>query len=291
MVTNPTIWLAAFVVYAAASLQWSAGDHSLSGLWLASLVAAYAIGATTKNVRPIWLVFLCLCTLNLIYCGWLWFGEDRYAYGLAGNQNYFGYALALGLAAAIAYDMLWFVPVAAVGLWFALSRWALVVAAVAAVVGLWRRYPMLSILLVAAYLLIAISYPREGSLFQRLGIWQDTLNQLTLWGHGYGSFLQNYAAWPVHRNLTGLVAPHAYNDYLELVFELGIGAVFAVFAVILALRYSGPDRLICAIFILSGLSYFPLYIPILGHLFVMSLGHHTRQRQDTSSLAFAFPRR
>ena len=114
---------------------------------------------------------------------------------------------------------------------------------------------------------------------QRLGIWQDTINHLTFFGSGWGSFQSAYEGFAVKTNMTLLIAPHAYNDALELMFDLGIGSILAWWLV--ALSWEGrnwPDRLVCLTFFVCGLTYFPLWI--VGPFFTLTLGHLSQTKDQ-----------
>lgn len=288
MILNPTIWLAAFAIYAASPLVWFSPGPGPS-IWLASLVVAYAIGMYIRDLKWVWIAFMGLIIANLAFCGYIWYALDSYNFGWAGNQNYFGCAIALGVAAAIVYNQLWFLPLAFVGLWFTGSQGAIVASAIAILAGLGKRLYVLAPLLVfLAILIIFPDYPRSGSLAQRLGIWQDTINHLNLWGHGYGSFTEGYKSFGIHTNVTYYLPEHAYNDYLEAVYELGVGAAFLCIGIGLTLLIPGP-RLIPFTFLILGLTYFPFHVPVLAQLFAMSLGHLARMetRSCVSFLRFS----
>lgn len=284
---GPSLWLAAWLVYAAASLQWTTGSPALLSLWLVSLPVAYCIGAVV-DVRRVWLAFFVLIVLSTCFALYQWYAWDFYAYGLAGNQNYMGCAIAIAIAAAISFDMLWFLPIGAFGLWWCLSRGAIVASAVAIIVGLWRRFPVASVALVFLCALVFLEAPpRDGSMFQRLGVWYDTLLHVKPWGWGYGSFQTAYASWPIHTNMVLSIAPHAYNDYLEMLLELGLGTVPFVIGVILCAEGRGPSRLVLLTFVLLSLTYFPLSVPILGQLFAFTLGHLAASRERSLHVALA----
>lgn len=269
----------ASVAYAAASILWSTGDRVVAGIWLLVLVCTFLLGARLASIRGVWLCFCLLCTWNLVAALIEFYGMDFEGYGLAGNPNYFGCALALGVAAAIGYHFWWFLPIGLGGLAWVQSRGAIFAASVACFAGLWYRYRVTGFVVLAACI-IAITQirPETYGPFHRLGIWQDTLNHLTFWGTGFGSFSAEYARFAVKTNAAFTLAGHAYNDILELIFSLGIGSVF-VWGLI-AVCFEGrdwPDRLICLTFGALSLTYFPLWV--VGPLFTLTLGHLSQTKE------------
>lgn len=259
-----------FVAYAAASISWSAGDKALAGATLAAWVLCFA-GGRVIDAKPIW--FACMALTGPMIFLWDWFEL---------NPNYLAAAIAVTLASAIAYRVWLYLPLGIFGLIFCQSRGALLAAGVAMLIGLWcwsRFWALISVL--AAILVIASQKP-DGliSFTTRLGIWQDTINHYILWGHGLGSFQAFYTALPVHTNMIQ-IAPHAYNDYFELISDLGIGAIIPITFLIIAWEFPNPPaKLILLTFFVLSLTHFPLWIPIVGNLFAFTLGDLTSQRKS-----------
>ena len=119
---------------------------------------------------------------------WLGLGFDQAMgqnpNGLHGNANYFACALAMALAAALGERLYWFLPIGALGLWLSGSRTAIMAVGVVAVSWLWSRskYAVMIAVPLTVVAILASSGGRGEGLLPRLGVWQDTLNHLTLWG-------------------------------------------------------------------------------------------------------------
>lgn len=261
-----------FVAYATASTVWGSGDkaYALAYLWL--LILAFFAGRIL-DADKIWMVVAGFSSLM--------FGFSLTVIPL--NPNYVGAFLAISLAGAIAYRLWYFFPVLGFGLWWCQSRGALLAAAVACLIGLWRwdRFYAICTALIAVLLIVSQKSDGTLSLFSRLGVWQDTINHLTIFGHGWGSFQSTYASWPVHLNMGAQFAPHAYNDYLELISDLGIGAILPVMFVIVAWEYHNPAaKLILITTLALSLTHFPLWIPLVGHMFAYTLGDLTSQERN-----------
>jgi hypothetical protein len=102
------------------------------------------------------------------------------------------------------------------------------------------------------------------SLGERLLIWQTTISDLTPFGHGIGSFFATYPHWET-----------AHNDALQLVSELGIGAIpfLAIFAIGL---YRGwpqtAERAALVALMVEGVVSFPLHMPTTAFLGMALVG-------------------
>lgn len=267
----------ALAVYTATSLWWSNADLVYSSVYLVSLAIAGIAGYRLEAFREVWLGCCIAVTLNLA-------STPVLVYGLFGNPNVFGCAIALCLAAALAYHFYWFLPIAGFGLWYCSSRTALLGAGVACLLGLWRRFPATAVCAVILVVptILWIKDDIGASLYSRAGIWEDTINHLTFFGRGWGAFFNDYAAFYKHTNMTLTLANHAYNDLLELIFELGIFAVLAFWLFVLALEADHEHRTILLTYAALSLTFFPLYTPFVGHLVVFTLASALRQTRSYS---------
>lgn len=276
----------ALVVYAAISILWSVGDKRMASAHLLVLSLSFILGVFLHDLRRIWLLLLWASVANLAVAlaEWHWWGFA--GYGLAGNPNYLGCILAITLAAGIGYRFWWYLPVAIPALLWTQSRGAIFAGGVALMIGLWHRAKATGWIALLIALIVVSQVKTEGgagSLLNRLGIWQDTMMNLTFFGHGWGSFQEAYTAFPVKTNMTGYIASHAYNDVLELLFELGIGSIF--FWTLVLISFEGqhfPGRIICLTFFAAGLTYFPFWI--LGPVLMLTLGHLSQTKDENQWL-------
>lgn len=259
-----------FLAYA----LWSATENHWFLIYLA---LAYAYGFIIPP-RVVWLITCALLSVGLFVTLGGWYIGIFSPAGLFGNLNYLGVAFAPAFIAALAYQIPLFLPVAAVGLWWSQCRAAIVAAGICWMAMLWPRYRITILALTAAALtLFMVQKDPASSYLTRIGIWQDTTERLSLFGVGWSDYMPHWQSWPVHRNMTLLIAPHAYNDFLELLFLLGIGAIPLFLLIILALDASTTDRAILGCFLLLGLTYFPFFIPGVAHVFAFTLGSAIRQ--------------
>jgi len=280
----PVLLGVAATIYAATSLFWSSGDLAVNAAQISVLAGAFFLGVWMRNIKEVWVyyeTFVCLC-FAVSFGYWLLYDSNELL-----NPNILGCALALGLAAAIGYRHWVFLAVVPVGLWFCASRAAWAGAAAAVFVGFWHTYRATGWCLALLSILGATLAPKisaSESLWHRLGVWQDTLNNLSFWGAGWGAWADAYHGFALHRNMTLMFPPHAYNDILELLFDLGIGSVliWALVAVSLEGR-DRTDRLVLIVFFVLSLTYFPL--TFVGPMVALSLGHLSQTKEKSPWLA------
>ena len=200
-----------------------------------------------------------------------------FSFGLFGNPNALGIALALAIASGLAYcsTQAWILlPVYIAGLAYCQSRTALIGAAGALLIWLWSRSKALVLLtIIAAVGSFYLEWHGGSSMAQRVGIWQSTLMNLTWHGGGLGSFYHDFWLFPIHINATLVHANHAYNDFLELIFDLGLGTI--PLWIFLAGVVSEADRheaLILLTYAITALAFFPLFIFPIGTFVAGVLG-------------------
>lgn len=274
----------AFICYAAVSLLWASGNKVEVFSFLLSIVLSFLLGYFLQSLQGIWIgfsVFLCLNVLLVILykldlTPWGW----SLPWGIYGNPNLLGCTLAIGLASALAYRLWIFIPPPAIGLWLTQSRGAILGASAALFLWTWPRSRFWAIILLNLGVLAVFlsSHNQAEGIFVRLGIWQDTLSHLTVLGSGLGSFYDAYWTWPVHRNVGFERAGHTYNDFLELTFELGFGAIFLWFFLIKVMSDSRNEvKLVVWTYLAVALTFYALWVPPIGQLVALSLGHMTRR--------------
>lgn len=168
-----------------------------------------------------------------------------------------------GSVAAIVIMMLlvnrrpWLIPGVAPGLVLSHSRgaWA------ALAIGLLAHYTRRPLLLLALTLGLAFLYSHapNSSDHQRLEIWRATWVHLTFWGNGLGSFQHLWMGNPV-------VHPeYAHNEYLQIVFEIGIWAIipFSILALALS-RSAATSWPTTVVFLFLACFTMPFYMPVVA---------------------------
>lgn len=278
--SRPELYGGVGLLYATISVFFAKDGEGMDLVFLLTFAVAWAVGRTS-DIKVIWKGYLLFMLFPIAV---LFFDLD--ANGLFGNPNVLACAIAMGIAGAFAFDLLWFIPVGVVGLVATHSRGPILAVGVVALAWLWNwsRVIAICLFLISAVIAWSLSGGRDASLWARLGIWQDTINHLTLFGTGYGSFYDEYFTFSVRTNSYDFArASHAYNDALELVFELGLGAI--PIWIMIALCLEGPgSKFVPLCFAILSLTYFPLSVFPVGQLFFMSLGRLARERQSNGSL-------
>jgi O-antigen ligase len=162
------------------------------------------------------------------------------------------------------------------GLYLSNSRgaWALVAFGIIAYF-IRKPFILLTATLVAASWVASSLYVNE---IQRLEIWRYAINLMVWTGHGVGSFAE---LW-YHDNARLWKPEYVHNDYLQLIFEYGIGVV-PLFAVgfWLAMQKSSamwPLYITCCI---CACFAFPFYTPITAFIWALACGGIIRKSHGT----------
>jgi hypothetical protein len=112
----------------------------------------------------------------------------------------------------------------------------------------------------------------------RVSLWLDTLDGLTFFGHGIGSWYGLYPLTATRTDSLLMREAHAHNDFLELWFDLGTpGIVMLCIFGCVALRGSDrAARAILAAFVMEALVAFPLHLPCTAVLAALAAGRLIR---------------
>lgn len=273
------IWLGAlFLGYALASLAWAPEINALAIANLVGLAGAFWLGL--QGIRLWREVMWAAIAIGIVYLIWP-----------IVNPNYMGCFLALGIAVGL-YIRNPMVVLIVPPLVATQSRGAIIASTATIAITFARRFPVAVLCTcVAALILVVDQKAIGGSLTQRLGIWEVTLADLVPWGHGWGTFQHTFIMIPIKINMTGLIAPHAYNDYIELLSDLGLGVIPLTILVAFALLEGSGPRTIAICFLILGLTYFPLQIPIVAQVFALALGELIRSTRTQSLPAYSMSMR
>lgn len=275
-------WGSLFLLYAGASILWSPGDKLWAAAVVASLAGAFLAGRLLVDLRRVWQVYCAFIVVNVCFV----LLSNQIPFGIYGNPNYLGCAVAMAFVGALVYRQWWFLPIGGLGLLLTQSRGAIFATGLGLLLFTWSKSKLGALALLGlAILLVANLKPGSAEPFvQRMGFWQDTVTHFTIFGSGFGSFFEAYGSWPLHTSEALARPAHAYNDLIEVLFELGIGTIPLWVALILAFEAQSPQRLICVTFFALGLTFFPLFVLPCGQLFAMAVGQLSRERKPYGSL-------
>lgn len=267
----------AALAWSALSLTWAYNvPDAVWGLWLLSIWAgAFWLGSTLHDFEPLLkglAAGLAVSTAAAIaqHLGYApTFADPKGSpSGLFYNSTVLAANSALVLIALVSHRLwLWTLPLLP-ALWLANSRGAFLVLVAVYIARQFHWLVSLTILTAAAIIFISLVAPGTSD-YVRLSIWGVALHNLNLLGHGIGSFAAIYYV------KDGAVThpEFAHNDYIQLWFELGIGAVaiYFIYATCLLHRQSlyWPTFLGFAIY---SLFWFPLYAPLSAFLGALVAG-------------------
>lgn len=267
---------AAFLAYVAWSITWTPEPwDGLYTLWHFIILAlAFRLGNTDLDLRPLWKglaigVGISSCVAALQYLGYTIVPTATPYAGIYYNGVASGAISAVAIVALLTIDQWYWVAILIPGLLLSGSRGAIFAAAFGTLLTFHRRAWVALIPLGAASI---ITYHLGPSDIQRFTIWSAALNHLDFWGNGAGSFLSVLMQTP-----HGLQHPeYAHNDYLQLVFEFGIGTLFLIPFVIPCAQYQHSlFPILGAVFLLAMVAM-PLHIPVVAFVFAVASGRLCR---------------
>lgn len=272
---TPIWWLLGWL---AVTAVWSEPYEAYWALWLVALFAGlFLIGTQIEDMRPIVLWFSVGVLVAAAFAPWMP-GEFSFYAGLfAPNPVPLGEAAALAVAGCIACRILWATPFLFAAVLASGSRGALLSVLTVGAVLVWQHRPRWLLALVPAGAAAILGsyfigvHAGFSTVTERLAIWKGSVADLTMAGHGLGSF---YGLFPRFAEISTLtVRPdHAHNEDLHLLFEAGlIGAgLFALACCALYLRAARhPEALVlCAVCPIALVS-FPFHMP--ATLFLVAL--------------------
>lgn len=281
-----THWVAlAFFAYALASLWWS--PSPFDGVF--TIATFLAIGMTflfgqrcdlRSVIIGLGLGFIPSLVIGAIQWSKHDIGHDPVT-GLFISQSLFGDIAALVLIVAMTQRLWWLVPVLAPAIVMAGTKSPYLVLCVGYVVWAWQNKRRDSAAIAVLFLVFAFTvtyafgYRVSGSSL-RVEIWERIIPNLTLFGHGAGSFEENFSS--VIFSSSERTA-NAHNDFLQLTYEFG----FAALPLLIALTPQLRSPVFAAFTILAFIQW-PLEYPITAFIGALVAGVAYRERCDLRRL-------
>lgn len=273
-----------FVSYAALSLMWTVDfNDSIMGLWIAAMWAlAFWLGSTEESLEGLWKGLAIGMTISSAvavsqYLGYrpvLTFGNGNTPSGLLFNTIVSGSAASLVVIGLISHRLWFYIPGVLVSMILANSRGAWLMLALAMIARYLHWKVAVGILAAAALIFTYQAGYREDDGL-RLTIWRVAYDNLSWLGLGPGTFVNVLVSFAgkIHR------PEFTHNDYLQLWFEFGLGAIPLYCIVAWSLtRTSSQDWPVLVAFAVLGLFWFPLYSPIPAFIGCVVAGHLVRDR-------------
>ncbi len=181
------------------------------------------------------------------------------------------------VACATRRRLWWLIPGCLPTLWLAQSRGSVIaIAAAAFFYGLmYARKAAIGLLIVSIIVGVVAWWFgfKATSTNERLAIYLDLLQSMTLWGYGLGSFESAYPFIAQRIDTFRFHVEYAHSDLLQAVFELGIGSVlfFGFLAACIWWGYWG-ERLVLIAFVAEMAVGFPSHLPATAFLAALVAG-------------------
>ena len=252
-----------------------AGMTTTLALWQITLIVlAFAYGRASESLEPLWRGLApALGLSSLIAIGQVLAVPGLPPYYLHPAGLFYSPAVQASMIAlvsvALAERRTWFlIPPLLPGLVLAQSRGGWLVLAIG-LTARWLHGALAFAVLAAAGIAAAAMMTLSDQL--RLATWKLALANLTLFGNGAGTF----ANLVFYDQNGSLVYPeHVHNDYLELAYEYGVGALIPYAVMIAALcRTRRPGWPVFAGYCALSAFYFPLYCAPLALVGSVVAGH------------------
>lgn len=269
-----------FVVWAGVTLIWTPNVYFGLNAYLQILLmaGAFLLGSSLKTLRPVLIALGVGFSINsvLVLMQGLYWNPFHYLETPGNpsvvatfiNGNLLAECAALTAIGLAAYRVWWLLPplIPSILLPFTngTPRAPLLAIAVAALVWLWPKRPIVALHIAGLCVIggIALIGGHNDSMGQRYNFWADTLRGITPFGHGIGSFYLTFPEFSAHSNTLISRPENAHNDWLEYIYELGLGVIPLVYVLGFALRSRRmPERLVLIGLITEAAVGFPLHMP------------------------------
>ncbi len=267
-----------FLAYALSGL---ALYPTLDGVWelwlLAILALAFRWGSAQVSLVPLWKgLAIGVSVSSAIACaqalGYHPVLQYRGPAGLFYNSSVLGEASVLVIIALITERLWWYIPSLLPGLILSESRSVGLILIAVGIASLGRRLALLSLFLAAVVILAMIFRPDTDAF--RFSLWYEVIANLSLFGSGPGSMANFY----LHYNDYIYHPEYAHNEFLDLLFQFGVGAL-PLFWLALRLALDNSDARewpIYAAFLVMAIFSFPLHVPVLALVGAVCAGQLAR---------------
>lgn len=298
--STPIHWLGcAVLLWSVASLIWAPVryDGAAELMQMAVMAGAFLVGHSLDDLGPFYRGLgygLCVSSFLAIVqaLGYHPITDlGGYSAGLFVNSSILGEITVAAIVVLACGRNWWLVAALFSALVLSQCRSALLAIGVCCIAMAWERWRWRAVaavpLISAALFFVSPRWLQSDTLNQRLMLWCDTLDGLTFWGHGIGSFYSVYPAFEVRMNQLYQPA-HAHNDLLEFAFELGMPAAI-VLCIICGLVLFGArrrERLGLLAVLVTSLFGFPLHAPSTVFLFGIMAGCAARAWRPVRDFKF-----
>lgn len=293
-----------FIAWASLSLIWTANILDGFGelIWILIIAQAYIYGNRLFSLASIFTglalgitvssAILIIPALRDLFVNSI---VLVYPHGLWGNRNMMGEIAVLTLLGCLVYQRYWYIPGLLPAIFFykpeimsgTPSRGALLALVAGIGTWLWSRSKwqacvFAGIVFVGGAAFVALDHSHGSAANERLQVWEAVYSGTNLAGRGLGSLytLAPYLS-PIWDTAERRI-DHAHNEFIEILFELGIfGATLYVAIIAIALRSASDScRVILVGFLVISMFAFPWHIPANAFVGGLVMGHAIRGRQS-----------
>jgi hypothetical protein len=292
---TPAHWaVLGLLIWSTLTLLWMEVPlDGLHGLWLLSILAGiFCIGAELKSLKPSMLGLAYGLALNVPFqiaqvYGWTGFPQTASPGGLFLQTNVLGEALVLGVITSLFMRKWLLAAWLLLGMVMTHERTALLaLMAAGATLALLRedlvsKPLMFAVILAMSLGLFVSSMEKSGwlSMQERVASWKDTVAGLKLQGNGIGSYWSMFPKHARHVDTAQVRMEYAHNEPLHYAFELGLGALFGLAALVYAaLGRLDYERCLLVALIVQCMFAFPLHMPVTACVAALVAGRLARAR-------------
>lgn len=288
-------WLGlSFLAYATASYLWApVPAQAVWDLWLTWCLAfSFALGAERYDPK-LWVGMAVglIPSLAFAFAQWLGyspiFANNYISFaGTFVNPDMFGETACLVTIALIASRCYWPLVFTIPPIYFAQSRTVIVAYAAVIAFAAWERWRWM-VVLPSLLLMLSVGWwvsrntadrpHHSDAIAERFAIWRDTLDGVTWLGRGPGSFYMLYPEFAKRTDTMATRPEDPHNEYLNLAFQYGLGALPLAGLLWLGLASRGPERYILIAFLTIAFFSFPTRIPTEGFVGLVALGRLCRR--------------
>lgn len=262
-----------FIGWSILSLLWSSNvyDGIDSLIKLIIIAQVFLLGTYLTSLRDVFIGLGLGITVSSLY---LLIGRD--SAGLFANVNILAETALLVCVGLVIYRVWWLVPGVLPSIVLNGSRAAILSGVCLITLWIWGKSKIvaLSVLIVGSITLV--SRYKLGTLSERWTLWTDTIDGLTLLGHGLGSFFTSYQFYAEIDTLVSRPR-FAHNDLLQICFEFGlIGGLLAALFIIRVLLAKANEKYVFMGFVIISMFSFPFYLPVSSFIAVLVCGFVAR---------------
>jgi hypothetical protein len=263
-----------FLVLSFLSLIWTFNFYDSIDKLISFLIVAqlFVLGTRLDHINLKWIFIGLALGLAVSLVNW--------PKGLFVNENILAETAILTLVGLIVFEgyifTLFVIPNIVTG-----SRAVIVAGLVTMAIFVWNKHRIAGYSLIAlSVLFIGASYIfgfNVNSFKERLDIWQDALNGISLFGNGIGSFHSLFPWFSENIDVFKTRPVYAHNDLLQITFELGLfGLALSVLFMSILLRTNSNEKYIISTFAVLSLFSFPFHMPTSVFIFAIVAGYMSR---------------